>query len=267
MHGKNNPFLKQGKSPFVSVGREMGSDIMSNNEFIAMSLKEAFLNATQQHKKNNFQDLDTVFRNINSDNIDEYVKTTREYLGPLLERRKDIIDNEIIQEIEKTTENEKRAKETKTPWYENNGKNQRSISIKQHQGSMTIIEVSSEIEGLKRYTLQYKNKEGKLEKIKTIYSEGINFDLMIENDEYYLAVKEDLLNEKRLEQREKESKSYGIMPGIAYVGTIDGNEQGKLVKTRQMDSKKLKQIYSELSNKNQENENHDVERNRKGVEK
>lgn len=34
-----------------------------------------------------------------------------------------------------------------------------------------------------------------------------------------------------------------------------------------MDSKKLKQIYSELSNKNQENENHDVERNRKGVEK
>ena len=50
---------------------------------------------------------------------------------------------------------------------------------------------------------------------------------MIENDEYYLAVKEDLLNEKRLEQREKEAKSYGIMPGIAYVGTIDGNEQGK----------------------------------------
>ena len=248
---QNNPELfedaQKGKLPFVSVGREIADGVNSYNSLIASDLKDALFDTIKQYNYPPDQ-ISSFLYSIDKDNIEKYMPSMKEHVKKYFEKDEKYIDKSIIEELGVNKKNNN-AIEIETPWYEKNGKNQRTLSLVRPQGkSLALIETSSEIEGLKRYGLQYKDSKGKIEKVIIAYSEGINFDLMINDNEYFEAVNNILLDEKRLNTKQLEAKRYGMLPNILYIGTIGADKEGNLTKMAEKDTKK---IYGKIKRKSE----------------
>lgn len=88
---------------------------------------------------------------------------------------------------------------------------------------IVIREVGSEIKKMKKYALLNFNRSTEYANVRYVYSEGIDIERMVEDEEYAEAVIS-LLQELRLKQ--KEEQSYELQSDTVYIGTIEAAEKG-----------------------------------------
>ena len=88
---------------------------------------------------------------------------------------------------------------------------------------IVVREVYSEINKMKKYALLDFDKSPDYTNVRYIYSEGIDIEKMVEDEEYARAVIS-LLQEVRLQQ--KEEQSYQLQSKTVYMGTIEAADGG-----------------------------------------
>lgn len=82
------------------------------------------------------------------------------------------------------------------------------------ESEFLIREVSSDVLGLKQYRIIYGGKKVP----DLVYSEGLDFKEMRENQQYLDAFREELLSQERLEKKKAVAKTFGI--NASYIGEI-----------------------------------------------
>lgn len=237
---RNNPFCQKGQSRFVSVGKELKGT--SYNNIIAQCLEGSIYEFV---KKQYGQDkIEGFLQNISRENVDKIKDSLKPYILEQFEIRESTISDEVKESLGMPI---KRVKEKNLAWYDRSSTTQRALEINNGKGNkINILQTTSTVDGLEKYIIQYKNMTGKITDSRQIYSEGFDFDLMLQDEEYTHMVVDVLLKESRIKEKEELARNFGVPNKISYVGTVAPDLQGKLTKQMEQDPTKLRDIFAAI---------------------
>ncbi len=262
-----NPFFKN--SPNISIAKQpkpydgykaldgtFFSAEPSANNYMSFALEDSFKTALGISKEDNLQRaLETYI--ASSDKKQIISKMTNNLRKTIATNESNLYQIDFGNIIQEKPKNDIKVNGLElvndTKVYDNKflrdlAKRRETYKIQSGHDEFVLRELDSEVKGMKKYAIANNYQDLNTLNYISLYSEGIDINLMKENQMYFDTIRYHLLSPQRLQQKTQEALQIIGTTNIVYIGSIYPSQNGSLGILEQDEQLMYKKITTDICN-------------------